>query len=190
MEGLPFIYFLDKRGRDYLAEKWDVDPKKIDWKPSYNNVQSQHLDHVLGINDVRIAVTQALEILGYTLEAWLDDTTIKKQSAYDAVTLQSSHGRKYAAKVIPDSYFRLNDGVNRYHFLLELDRSTESGPRFGRKIRAYLEWEAGRILPQTLQHADGHACVGGYDNREAARQSDSGHRGCWWRPEFLVYDDG
>ena len=136
----PFIYFLDKRGRDYLADKWDEEPHTLDWKPSHNNVKTLFLDHQLAINDIRVNVVLASRLHNLHLEQWVDDLTLRKQEAFDVVKIQGRRGRQYASKVIPDSYFSLNDDSGRYHFQLEMDLGTETGPTFGRKVRGYLAW--------------------------------------------------
>lgn len=52
----PFVYALDSRGADLVAQRKDVDRADLDWKPKDNKVGGNFVEHTLAINDVRVVV--------------------------------------------------------------------------------------------------------------------------------------
>lgn len=131
----PALYTLGKRGVDTLRRVLDCGPKDIRKLPNNQELSPLFLEHLLQINDFRVAVTMAAREQGYTLETWLDDYQLK--AAYDRVVIQTSQGRKRTVSLIPDGYCVLQVPQGRACFFLELDRGTMTRSRFRDKVLAY-----------------------------------------------------
>ncbi len=96
----------------------------------------KQLGHLVGINDIRIAVETGGASVSYFYAAW-------------------ELGRfEYFRHLIPDAVFCITDGRNR-RFAVEYDCSTESRAMLARKVTAYLEggtsfvWHAVLIIGET-----------------------------------------
>ena len=131
------LYLLDARGADLLAQKSGLDRGEIHSRASHNKVSSPFLDHMLMINDVRIAVAMAAKTAAYRIERWL--TQEELSASPDHVCLSGANGSHKVA-VIPDSYFCLRLGSRRAHFFIEADRATVSNKRWAQRVCAYLEY--------------------------------------------------
>lgn len=131
----PALYTLGKRGVDVLRRVLDCGPKDIRKPPSSQELSPLFLEHLLQINDFRVAVTVAARNRGYTLERWLDDYQLKGD--YDRVIIQTPQGRKRSVSLIPDGYGVLLVPQGRACFFLELDRGTMTRSRFRDKVLAY-----------------------------------------------------
>jgi hypothetical protein len=130
------VYCLSERGRGLIAHMYDsVDPKEIKWKKSYNDVEGYFLEHILAINDVRVALTVATKEKCYTLE-WTPEWDLKalKEKVEDP-----EKSGKYIA-ITPDSYFVIKTQGKKASFFLEADRATEANKRFKEKVRGYVEY--------------------------------------------------
>lgn len=143
----PFVYWLDRNGAELLAIQRECELSELDWHPKQHLVKYLYLDHLLATNDVRIAVTLAAQVLGYSLETWVDDTTLKRNHAHDTVTLSGPQGGVEQAAVVPDGYFVLDTGDHHYHHFLEVDRRTVTGQAttvgahdWARKVSTYLAY--------------------------------------------------
>lgn len=101
----PALYTLGKRGVDVLRRVLDSDPKDIRQPPDHRALSPLFLEHLLQINDFRVAVTVAARQLDYTLEKWLDDFQLKAR--YDRVVIEAPHRRRREVSLIPDGYFVL-----------------------------------------------------------------------------------
>jgi len=131
------LYLLDARGADLLAQRLGLDRGEIHWRATHNIVSSPFLNHMLMINDVRIAVALAAESAGYRIERWL--TQEELSASPDHVHLSEANGSHRVA-IIPDSYFCLRMDNRRAHFLIEADRATVSNRRWAQRVSAYLEY--------------------------------------------------
>lgn len=131
----PALYTLDKRGVDVLRKVLDCGPEGIRKPLSSNELSPLFLEHLLQINDVRVAVMVAAREQGYTLEQWIDDYQLKAD--YDRVVIQTTRGRKRSVSLIPDGYGVLKVPQGRACFFLELDRGTMTNARFRDKVLAY-----------------------------------------------------
>lgn len=137
----PLIYFLDKRGAEFLAELDGRDVSEIEWKPSYNDVKSDFLDHTLATNDVRVDIALACQLKGYQLINWIDETTLRSDETREYVYLDTGRGTKQRFALVPDGYFTIEADGGRFHTLLEIDMGTQSGTVIKRKVRSYLHFE-------------------------------------------------
>jgi len=157
----PFVYWLDRKGAEELATSRACNVKDLNWDRSERKVRYYFLEHLLAINDIRIAITTSATAHNVTLEAWYDERTLKRTHKQDPITLTSSTGEKQTTTLIPDGYFLLDTETRRYHRFLEIDRATETGKAQGdlkrdwaRKIVCYLEYyRAGRF--QARYHSQG-----------------------------------
>lgn len=131
----PALYTLGKRGVDLLRRALDGDPKNIRKPPNHRELSPLFLEHLLQINDFRVAVTVAARELGYTLEKWLDDFQLK--ASYDRVVIEAPNRRRREVSLIPDGYFVLRAPQGRACFFLEMDRGTMTRGRFRDKVLAY-----------------------------------------------------
>ncbi len=132
----PMLYVLDKRGAELLRGQLGL---VIEWHPVHNEVSTQFLEHLVAINDVRIAVTTGcqekaeLEVL-----QWVGESDLKAD--YDRVTIRLTTGKHKTVSLIPDSYFALSTPLGQSHCFLELDRGTMTVKRFKEKILAYQQY--------------------------------------------------
>lgn len=129
----PALYMLDRRGAELLRSELGYDD--ISWTSKSHDVGQPFLEHTLAINDVRIAVTLACRIHGYTLLEWRSEADLK--GSYDRVVIQDKSGRKEDVSLIPDSFFVVQTAKGKAPFFVEVDRGTETTGRFQSKIRAY-----------------------------------------------------
>jgi hypothetical protein len=132
----PTLYVLDRRGAELLrAERGFED---LTWYSSSKDLKTDFLEHTLAINDFRIAVVVASEMLGYPLLEWQTENELKAD--YERVRIPGAKGHNREVSLIPDSYFVLMTPLGRAHFFLEVDRGTEVLERFKTKVRAYLAY--------------------------------------------------
>lgn len=131
----PALYVLGKRGVDVLRRVLDCGPKDIRKPPGNQELSMLFLEHLLQINDFRLAVTLAARNLGYTLELWLDDYHLKAN--FDRVAIRTPQGQRHVVSLIPDAYCVLRVPQGRACFFLEMDRGTMTNTRFRDKVLAY-----------------------------------------------------
>jgi Replication-relaxation len=143
----PFVYWLDRRGAQKLSSARGIDLAELDWRPREYTISYLFLDHLLAINDIRIAIVQSAATHGVTIETWHDERTLKRTHKDDTITLASPNGQKQTTTLIPDGYFLLDTLGHRLHRFLEIDRATETGMAstwgrrdWGRKIASYLKF--------------------------------------------------
>lgn len=132
----PTLYVLDARGVAHLRSHLGDDALR--WQSSDLHVGQQFLEHTLAINDVRIAVTLACQMTGYTLLTWQSETDLK--ATFDRVDMRDTAGVRHTVSLIPDSYFVLDTPRGIAHLFLELDRGTMTTKRFQNKILTYLAY--------------------------------------------------
>lgn len=140
------LYRLDEKGAQLLADQLGTSAAKLSyWGKRFDQDHRQadvgllFIEHRLGINDFRIAISLAAEKESYQIDKWLDDTQLKSQEMKDYVTVSQGQSRKRVV-VIPDAYFILNLGELEAHFFLELDRATTTSERWRTRVLAYLRY--------------------------------------------------
>jgi hypothetical protein len=143
------LYRLAKKGAQLIAEKQGITLSELPYwgrrfdKDQRRTVASElFVDHLLKINDVRIALILAADAPGCRIEQWIDDAALKSQERQDFVATHRHGGKALEARVIPDGYFVLNLGNRRAHFFLELDQATMSNQRWKSKVLAYQQYVA------------------------------------------------
>lgn len=141
------VYRLGRKGAELLSQTQEVEASPLaywgkgDDKDHRKSAPSLlFLTHTLAINDVRIAVLLAAKAQGYTVDRWLDDTTLKSAEMKEYVLVSPNDRHKLRVPVIPDAYFILNLGNRRAHFFLELDRATMTTERWKTRVLAYQEF--------------------------------------------------
>jgi hypothetical protein len=129
----PILYTLGRRGQHILLTEFGISqenirrfPKKLSW---------QFIDHLIEINDIRIAVALACQLQGFTLETWLDEPIFRAKPDY--VPLKGKNGKEAQKPVYPDGYFCLRVPQGKAHFFLEHDRGTEPRSKFRPQIEVY-----------------------------------------------------
>lgn len=154
----PLVYFLDRGGAHYLANRTGCEITDLDWDRQGHIVGSLFLDHLLLSNDVRVAITLAAQRHAYGLHDWRDERELRRVHYDEAIVLKEDDGNERSVTLIPDGYFMLETDKSRYHQFLEIDRATATlqvgrpGKRdWGRKVAAYLAYFRSGAYQQRYQ---------------------------------------
>jgi hypothetical protein len=145
----PLVYWLDRKGADYLAEDQGVAAFHRS-----DGVSDLFISHRLAVADVYVAVCSAAPTREYALDRWQGEDELKDTHSQDKeyVDLVGPNGGRIRFPFIPDGYFRLGREQRQLSFFLELDRATTT-VRAGkwnrrdmsRKYQAYMAYiESGR----------------------------------------------
>ena len=135
----PIVYTLGKRGAQALVEHLDYDEQALRVSKQ-STFAWRFMEHLLAINDVRVAILLALRQQGWTLETWEDEYSFRADP--DHAHLQDSRGRTRKKPVLPDGYFRLAVPQGRAHFFLEVDRGTELLAQVKSQVEVYQAYTA------------------------------------------------
>lgn len=159
----PFVYWLDKKGAEFIAINRGIEFSDVAWKPSTHKIGPQFLYHLLDTNTVRIAISLAAQQHGMTITEWHDEETLRKDHANDVVTIKGLQGGEQKTIVIPDDYFALEvpivaEGRSIYpRLFVEIDRRTVTGEAsvsnqsqrdWAHKIQAYVAYYHSEALKQ------------------------------------------
>lgn len=129
----PYLYYLSPTGVHLLAQWLDCDPTELaSSRDRGNQLSGSFLDHLMLINDVRVALMRAVKEpnSGVSLVRWVDERTLKSTHSQDKLTMTSAQGRQQTRVLVPDGYFHLHAELpeaHEYHHFLEVDRGTETG---------------------------------------------------------------
>lgn len=130
----PALYSLGKRGAHVLISRFGYDRNQL--RLLKQEAIGWHLlEHVLTINDVRVAIMLACQLQGIELVEWQDETVFRAQPDY--VELADKRGRKHKKPVLPDGYFCLNTPKGKARFFLEVDRGTEALSKVAPQLAVY-----------------------------------------------------
>lgn len=187
----PALYTLGKRGVDLLRRMLDGDPQDIRKPPDHRELSPLFLEHLLQINDFRVAVMVAARRLDYTLEKWLDDFQLKAH--YDRVVIEAPNRRRREVSLIPDGYFVLKVPQGRACFFLEVDRGTMTRGRFRDKVLAYQAYIASgqyeqRYGTRSLRVLTVTSGPKRLENLKAEAEEARGGRVFWFTTGDLVAD--
>jgi hypothetical protein len=128
------IYTVGKRGLQVLTDVYNYD--RSDFRRPKKAMLSWHLlEHQLALNDVRIAIMQAVSQHAFSLETWIDEKHFRARPDY--VTLKKKRGGEKAYPVFPDGYFCVTVPQGKARFFVEVDRGGESLSKFAPQIRVY-----------------------------------------------------
>ena len=123
------VYWLAEKGAAEVAALSGDDLSEFKYRA---NPRWSLVKHDVAVNDFRLDVEEAAyHNPTLELEEWIPS---EEFWAYpDRIEYSLPDGRKTQRSIRPDGYFVVtrNDGV-RFRMLLELDRTTEDNPRFGR----------------------------------------------------------
>ena len=122
----PAIYTLDRKGTALLVGLGDA----VTFRRKETEIRSLFLHHALAVNDVRIAVTRAVQIGGMALAQWLTEREFLQRP--DTVEMETADGTRRRRQIRPDAFFVIRQQFYTSRFLLEVDLATEDNPRFGR----------------------------------------------------------
>lgn len=147
----PFLYLLDTKGAELLAERRGMPAKAVEWSKQDRNLSLYYFKHLLLCNDMRIAITRSAQAHGLEIPIWKDDRTMKREHHADPVIIPAPDGTRKRMWVEPDGYFYLtgetSTGTLKMHRFLEIDRGTESGTAqsvqkraWNTKMMAYLSY--------------------------------------------------
>lgn len=141
----PFVYALDQAGAGLVAKYLGIDRADIGWKPKYNELGAQFLDHSLAINDVRVVFQRLVEMGRLEAVEWTDEVALKAGERQDQVPYLMQGAR--VVRKYPDGYFTasLPHTEQQAHFFLEVDQGTMTNARWQEKVKAYHEFrQSGR----------------------------------------------
>jgi len=118
------VYTLTERGRDIAVEHLNAEPERL----AVLRRLPKQLDHLIGINRMRVCLTAASRELAYEpLRAFVPEWELRA----------ARHGS--LLKIIPDAVLKVADRHGVRHFIaLEVDTGSEN-PSYvaGKKLRAY-----------------------------------------------------
>jgi hypothetical protein len=122
------IHTLDEAGARVLDQQLEI-PVEAIWQPSDKKISEQDLRHLILNNDIRISIRLAVESLGYTVENWETDQTIRRKPTEQkwVVDFVPSYGTKVeSGEIVPDDYLTIVTPERRYISILEIDTGTET----------------------------------------------------------------
>lgn len=151
----PLVYFLTEKGARHLATSDGVDRSEIYWRAKFNQISPYHIQHLLQVNDVRIAIEQSCADRQYDL-IWLDEFTIRRLKLYDKFQVRSTAGAIYTTTLIPDGFFTIDTPDLWLSCFLEVDRGTESLKVVTLKLSKYLAYFATNAYRERYGTQDEH----------------------------------
>ncbi len=129
----PILYSSTRKGLRLLQAQAMTDTTQ-DTDVARNSIRNLYLDHLLEVNDVRIAFAQACRLLGFAFERW-----IQEQAARAAVLADRNQIVQALYKqVAPDGVCIFSTGKSTLTFFIELDRGTETLGRVKKKLESYV----------------------------------------------------
>ncbi|MDQ5853257.1 MAG: replication-relaxation family protein [Chloroflexota bacterium] len=140
----PYLYRLTRKGAKALAGYLGCEVDDLEyWHERDWRLDDDYLEHLIRDNDVRIAITRAVQDQAGAVELvqWLDVFTLKQTHSQDKLTITTTEGKQQRHVLIPDDYVHLRTVVptqHDYHHFVEIDLGTEIG-RSGKA--AYRTWE-------------------------------------------------
>jgi hypothetical protein len=130
----PALYTLGKRGAHVLLHQEGYDRQQLRWFKG-ERLGWHVVEHILAINQVRIALQIACTQTGMTLAEWRDEIVFRAQP--DTVTWKDKRGKTQHKPVLPDGYFCLSTPKGMARFFLEVDRGTEALSKVAPQLQVY-----------------------------------------------------
>jgi len=135
----PALYSLGKRGAHVLINSFGYE--RSDIHVIKRDAVGWHVvEHVMMINDVRVAIMQACRKAAIDLLEWREENTFRAKPDY--VDIKDKRGRLHKKPVLPDSYFCLDTPKGKARFFLELDRGTEVLSKVTPQLEVYEAYTA------------------------------------------------
>ena len=138
----PFIYVLDKRGVNVVAQLLDISTSEVDWNPKLKDrTDPYRLQHDLHISDTWVILDGLVRGQQLQMPYWLTQHKLNSTQFKDKLPRLQDAGQKKSK--VPDGYFALQiDGVPELaHFFYEEDRGTQSQKQWSEKVRGYVEYK-------------------------------------------------
>ena len=145
----PYLYVLDNRGADLIAERTGLDRGTLGWRPKHNQLGPNFINHMLGVNDVRVVFERLAAWEQFELVTWLDDAEFRSAEYKDKLPFWVRGAR--IMKKYPDGFaqIQLPDQETATYFFVEIDRGGMSNKVWQEKIHAYLDF---RVSGRAQQH--------------------------------------
>jgi hypothetical protein len=134
------LYLLGRRAIELLAQRAIGVERLTRRRGASHTLRSPFLQHTLAVNDVRVAFSLCAQHKGYGIEKWVTEDGLKAGTEY--IYSGITYGTSHQGAIIADAYFVMHLGDRRAHFLLEVDRATETSRRWVRRVGAYLAFTA------------------------------------------------
>ncbi len=129
-------YCLSKKGKELISFTNDgKEITDIKWNEKNNKIEFYFLEHILAINDVRIAFINAALNKNYDI-SWIPEWEIKAMKE----KVPDPENANKTLPITPDSFFALIGEDKKACYFLEVDRATESNRRWRDKIKGYVEY--------------------------------------------------
>lgn len=137
-------YWLDEQGITYLCTQSGITPEEL--KPRAKLERWSLLLHDIHLNEVRIAMTQAVAALPATrITTYINSRAFWRD--HDTITFKDEHGKSQKRDMRPDGFFQIVSTAGNKHlqsaWFLELDLRSEHNKRVvHEKVRpgiAYVE---------------------------------------------------
>lgn len=132
------LYTLGARGAQLLVEEFGYTPQQL--RVPKKDFSWTFVEHLLHINEFRLAIELAARTHEWTIEVWEDERTFRAETDY--VSVRGADGSRRDKPVLPDGYFRLATPRGRAHFFLEVDRGREAESAFKPQIQVYEAYTA------------------------------------------------
>ena len=131
------VYCLSKKGAALIAHLYsEKEAREIKWNEKYNKVEPFFIEHILAINDVRIAFLKAaLATKEYEL-FWFNEQEVKAWKE----KVDDPEDSSKTLPITPDAFLYLIGKDKKAYYFLEVDRATESNRRWRDKIKGYVEY--------------------------------------------------
>lgn len=129
------VYTIAPLGAAVLAQTYGYSPEDI--HPASRQVRSwEKLQHLLAINDVRLALTRAVwDTPDMSMKDWRDEFMFRSAPRY--VTVTTARGGDKRQPVYPDAYIHLATPRGEARFFLEVDLGTEGLEQVKGQIAIY-----------------------------------------------------
>jgi hypothetical protein len=134
------LYLLGRRAIQLLAQDATDAGRLTRRRGASHTLRSPFLQHTLAVNDVRVAFSLCAQREGYGIKKWVTEDGLK--GASEDICSDTTSGTSHQGAMIADAYFVMQLGDRRAHFLLEVDRATETSRRWARRVGAYLAYTA------------------------------------------------
>lgn len=133
------IYSIGRAGLPVLVAEGIIAGNLSDQRLRVSELKELFLKHEMLVVDHHVLLTLASRNSNLRLISWREG-----RGLFDSVTVLDSGDGKLLP-VRPDAFFSIEDtrrdeGKNRFHFFLEIDRSTMPHTAFKEKIRAYWQY--------------------------------------------------
>ncbi len=149
----PILYSIAKLGVQRLSEQSRSPVVAFRWPGIQGTVPHLYLDHLLHMNDVRIALTQGCRLLEFSLNQWITEQAIRRAAFVSRKNAQVS-SLALDRQVIPDGICIFSSGDASHTLFIELDRGTETLEKLYKKFQNYLVDYKSGLLTKEYQVKD------------------------------------